>query len=695
MNYLDSLKQKFPAISAYTDEEIVSVLPDIDPSFKEMSPEQIQTFATTNEGSSLWALAKSGFHSVMGNRDVSQAVSELDELNDPNFASLTNIKPKTGLLMGISADELRRRSIAAAEGNEPLIAEAQKKLDRGNEHLRKASNVSLSPTTERFLTGSDSGRSGLDDFLADPVTIISEIGAQSAYGSVESLGTGLLASAAAGPVGLALGSGASSGRIEFANTVVEELKAAGVDVTNARALQQALAEKPELYESAITTAKTRATAIGTFDAATMGLASKSFGVGEGLKKHASNLLMQSGVQASGGAAGEAVAQLATEGEISDGRAVAAEAAGEMVTAPVDVYAATRNYMSEANAKVVESGEAVAAAGGDVLDQAVARGEAQNYVTPEAVQATKAESILATEQPISESLVPDAAVVPEQRAMFEPDPLSKVREQKLEPETAELSFKREVADAGHPIAMPIESVLTTANRFANKQKLSGVKVNVVSTEAALPEAIRSQINVQSAEGQIKAAFHEGGIYVVADRMATPVAVETAILHEATHYGGHELLGSDVALAYRKVWADLGGTQGLKAKAEALGISMEPYFSTAEASRTDGSMTQSQRAMYLVDEFLALANQQKAVDTLPEKTVRAIQEFIGVIRDVLRRNGFAELPNLTDSDIAYLLKNISKASQQKANAKVPHFMKVTKDDEADFFFQDLNEIGRAHV
>mgnify|MGYP000029403952 CR=1 FL=1 len=384
---LEQFKTQNPGTEKYSDQEILSILPEVDSRFSGMSADEVATLATSQQASGLGDIVKSGYLNTMGSRDINTAAKELNQLNDPEFASVTNIKPDNSSFLGASADELRRRSLAGNGGEGLLEAEAQAQLDRGNERLREAGEVVLSGATQKFLSGSDENTNFLEDFLEDPVTIVAEIGAQSAYGSLEALGTGLLM-APGGIAGLSAGTGLGSGRVEFAHSVAEELRNSGIDTTNAKAMRQALADRPDLYRHATEKALVRAGIIGAADAATMGLASKTLGVGSGLVRQATNLASQSVVQMGGGATGEALAQVATEGKVTDGRAVAAEAVGELVTAPVDVYAATRSYMSEASAAVSKAKEDAAAAGGDALDQAVASGDAQSKVAPAAVAAEK-------------------------------------------------------------------------------------------------------------------------------------------------------------------------------------------------------------------------------------------------------------------------------------------------------------------
>jgi phospholipid N-methyltransferase len=358
MNYLDSLKQQHPEITKYSDDEIISVLPKIDPSLSGMEPQALRSFALAEqEPSGLWGLAKSGYHNVKGARAVSDAASDLNDLNDPEFYAqdLQPRKVQTGSLLGMSGDELRRRSVASTGGEDQLMQEAQRRLDKGTEQYQKAAQYKLSPTTEQFLTGSLNPDSDiLSDLMADPVTIIAEIGAQSAYGSLESALQGAAMGVVGGPAGMAVGSGTGSARIEFANSLVEGLREAGVDVTDARKLRAQLAESPDLFAQVADKAKKRAASVGVLDGASMGLASVPMGIGRNTAtKIGTNLVFQGAAQSGLGAGGEALGQYAADGEISDMRAIAAEAAGELVTAPVDVAAATYGGMNGRNASAAD------------------------------------------------------------------------------------------------------------------------------------------------------------------------------------------------------------------------------------------------------------------------------------------------------------------------------------------------------
>ncbi|WP_136678605.1 LPD38 domain-containing protein [Neptunomonas sp. XY-337] len=423
-SYLDDFKKQNPGVEKYSDAEIISILPDINPSLAGLSHEELVTFATTPKPTGLLSNAVASYHSVMGNTKLNTAAEKASDINEPSFASLSTQKPSTSLFMGMTGDELKRRSLAATGQFQELDKDLQTTLDDAEYHQKEASKAVLSPTTQRFLKGSGEDESSIvDDFLADPFTIVTEIGASSAYGSLEALGTGALMSAA-GPVGFALGSGLGSARVEFAATVAEELRESGIDLTNAARFREALSARPELLTSAVSKARKRAAAIGTADALTMGLASKSLGFGKGVTKQLTNMATQGAVQIGGGAAGEASAQLVTDGQITDGRAIAAEAVGELVTTPIDVAVATRTVLDNASSNIKSAGEEAAAAGGDALDQASARADTASQELPNAV-ATSAEIQKAREQ--IDSGAQDSATLIQEAPVFEERPTASHRD----------------------------------------------------------------------------------------------------------------------------------------------------------------------------------------------------------------------------------------------------------------------------
>jgi hypothetical protein len=164
--------------------------------------------------------------------------------------------------------------------------------------------------------------------------------------SLESLGVSLpvLAGAGAGsvfgPGGTAAGAGTGSFALEYASTIADALGESGSAMTDPHAVGQALRD-PALMAAAREKGVKRGIPIAAFDALTAGLAGRLLA---GAKPTAMSIGLRAagelGVQATGGALGEAVAQAVT-GEYTPGAIVLealAEIPGGIIEAPLNVRA---------------------------------------------------------------------------------------------------------------------------------------------------------------------------------------------------------------------------------------------------------------------------------------------------------------------------------------------------------------------
>ena len=138
------------------------------------------------------------------------------------------------------------------------------------------------------------------------------------------LATGV-ATAAGGPVAGAAVIGAGSAQMEHGSTLAERIDASGAQQHKSRA--DILADR-QLMDDIRHEARTRAAVIGTTEALTFGLTGPAYHAVRarvpGWKGTLAAWGAGTGVQATGGAGGEAAAQLATKGEITSWPAVVAE-----------------------------------------------------------------------------------------------------------------------------------------------------------------------------------------------------------------------------------------------------------------------------------------------------------------------------------------------------------------------------------
>ncbi|MCG8037105.1 MAG: hypothetical protein JAZ19_08705 [Candidatus Thiodiazotropha taylori] len=118
----------------------------------------------------------------------------------------------------------------------------------------------------------------------------------------------------------------------------------------------------------------------------------------------------------------------------------------------------------------------------------------------------------------------------------------------------------------------------------------------------------------------------GIYIVANRTNSTVELDEAILHETAHYGGKQHHKSQWKKAYTSFWFSLGGIAGLKKIVRKAGFAKElgRYDDSANKLYNAKEMAAKDRSVYLIDEFLALAQGQKAHRKLPSKIKQAILE-----------------------------------------------------------------------
>lgn len=190
---------------------------------------------------------------------------------------------------------------------------------------------------------------------------------------LESMGTsvpalaGAAAGSAAGPGGTAAGAGLGSFAVEYSSTIAETLGDSGVAMTDPFALGRALRD-PALMERAREKALKRGIPVAVFDALTAGLAGRLLkGARATVGSVTSRAAGEVGLQATGGAAGEATAQAAT-GEYNPG-AIVLEALAEIPSGLVEAPLNARETLAQRIADRHERAAVTADAGAAVREVA--------------------------------------------------------------------------------------------------------------------------------------------------------------------------------------------------------------------------------------------------------------------------------------------------------------------------------------
>lgn len=289
---------------------------------------------------SLWGQFKAGIADVASGYYSNKALQQAEEYqrikdNKTGLLGLSKLgmyDVNTGVISPNKEQELKER--------EEEIAAALKK---SQEYQTYSENMPMPESVRNFLDPTrESHSSWWEDLKVAPVEIAFNVTAKSAPASLLSLGGAMAGGVTAGLPGAMAGSGAVSGRIEYINSIKQGLQEAGIDWTDPQAFISAI-NNDELMDPIREKGLKRGIAIGTLDAAAalVGgkvLAPKSLFAKSAAKAQGINLPAQVVAQAGLGAGGEAAGQYWSEGEITDVRAIAAEAVGEMTFAPVEATA---------------------------------------------------------------------------------------------------------------------------------------------------------------------------------------------------------------------------------------------------------------------------------------------------------------------------------------------------------------------
>lgn len=140
--------------------------------------------------------------------------------------------------------------------------------------------------------------------------------------------------------------------------------------------------------------------------------------------------------------------------------------------------------------------------------------------------------------------------------------------------------------------------------------------VVQSQRQLPDGLQKAI--EDSGSFVKAAYHEGSIYIIADHVESTDEAAYLMLHEAAHFGLEGIFGRELAAVMMKIWTD---NQKIREKAAAF--------------RSEHGVSQAKA----VEEVLA----EMAADG---ERATVLQRFVAWVRDWFRRRGVQVKMNDTD-------------------------------------------------
>lgn len=173
---------------------------------------------------------------------------------------------------------------------------------------------------------------------------------------------------------------------------------------------------------------------------------------------------------------------------------------------------------------------------------------------------------------------------------------------------------------------------------------------------LPERIQQDATAQgSGPNRAKGALKNGKAYVILNNHRSMADLEATLFHEVLgHSGVRKLLGENFSRELNKLFIGLGGYSGLKRIMDkrGMGAQFEGYMGGVEQARAKNpdAWTDALAQSILTEEVFAHIAEQKSSKALRDR----FMALVGMVRDWLRTHGFAELANLGESDVVFMLQ-----------------------------------------
>jgi hypothetical protein len=190
----------------------------------------------------------------------------------------------------------------------------------------------------------------------------------------------------------------------------------------------------------------------------------------------------------------------------------------------------------------------------------------------------------------------------------------------------------------------------------------VKFVYAPTARQVPIKLLNQMaadGIDTVDGLVRGAvFPDGTVLVIGDQHANVKDLEETIAHELIgHYGIDTIIGSERLNAFAK-------KTDVIALAEKLGGKplVSEVLNTVRANAALGRSEEIQKLQAL-REIIAHTEEARVTEAFREKAGRWLKELVGMVRAGLRDMGFKSLPELSTSDVFYMLKQSRKEFANK--------------------------------
>lgn len=175
---------------------------------------------------------------------------------------------------------------------------------------------------------------------------------------------------------------------------------------------------------------------------------------------------------------------------------------------------------------------------------------------------------------------------------------------------------------------------------------------------LPDQVQRSARAQGGdENNTKGLLHGGQIYVVLNNHHSMADLQETLFHEMVgHHGLRKLLGPDFVQKLNALFSQLGGLAGLTKIADERnfgGVFREYIQGVKDARANDPERYRDEIARQILTEEVFAHIAEKRPDLMDR-----FMALVGMVRDWLRKTGFAKLAEYGESDILHLLNKARK-------------------------------------
>lgn len=238
------------------------------------------------------------------------------------------------------------------------------------------------------------------------------------------------------------------------------------------------------------------------------------------------------------------------------------------------------------------------------------------------------------------------------------------------------------------AVVVDAVAANDAIAAAMSGLEGApSVTLAESFSDLPPEIQAEAKDQDAgEANFKGAYKRGHIWILRANHATVEDIEATLFHELYgHHGTRALFGNKWMQEINKLYASVGGWNGVKAIAAKRGINLEEYRNGVLNWEGDKKIW---RDPVMMEELLAHMAEQQPNQKLRDRIKDGIKRLVGMFRQWLRDKGFAQLAQRGETDLLHILAQASQAVREGKSVKSgPAFSVLSRDQDALNFVQEV--------